>query len=170
MVLFEKSVCFGGCRPDQFPFQLKVENPEYVALQAEITRAIIKAIQDGYSNLFCAMQPGFDLICAGILLEIRDIDPKFNDARLTAVLSHSEGCLSGIWGDVYQGVLERADEVVFGSSRLHPMANLERILYMVERSGRIICYFDGRDGDTAYLVNHALQRGLEIQNLYKRNP
>ena len=166
MVFFEKSVCFGGCRPDQFPFPLKVDNSEYVALQAEITRAIIKAIQDGYSNFFCGMQPGFDLICAGILLEIKDIEPKFANARLTAVLSHAERDLSEVWENVYQGVLERADEVVFGSSRLHPMASLERILYMIERSGRVICYHDGQDAETAYMVNHGLQRGLEIHNMY----
>ena len=36
---------------------------------------------------------------------------------------------------------------------------------MVDRCSRLICYFDGQPGGTAYTVRYALQQGVQLVNL-----
>lgn len=165
MAVSGKSACFGGCPPDHFSFPFEAECTEYIALQAEITRAIVRAIRMGYSNFFSGLRPGFDLVCVGILLEARDIDPRFADIRLTAVWSRPQKDLPGIWPEVYRVALERADEVLTIPPGAPPIANLECAHYMVKKSGLAICYFDGQDPETAYMINQARRYGLDIIDL-----
>ena len=44
-------------------------------------------------------------------------------------------------------------------------AFLNRNRYMVEQSGLLLCYYDGRSGGTAHTVAQARRLGLEIRNL-----
>ena len=70
------------------------------------------------------------------------------------------------WGaERYDRVLERCDAVETVSESYSRGCYQLRNRYMVDRSGRLICYFDGQPGGTAGTVRYAMKKTLEIVNL-----
>ena len=160
-----KTVCFSGYRPEKFPFPLEAGCDAYINLQAGITRAIGESVIAGYSRFLSGMARGFDLICAAILLEMKEISSVYADIELVAVLPFTGHGFKGRWGNIHDMILEQVDEVVTLSDRHHRAVYLARNQYMVEQSGRLLCYFDGQLGGTAHTVRCAIRQGLEIHNL-----
>ena len=81
------TACFSGYRPEKFSFPLLDENHfEYLRLQSDIHKSIIKALELGYHFFLCGMARGFDLLCADILLDIREQNKQYRDISLIAVL------------------------------------------------------------------------------------
>ena len=167
MISKKHTVCFSGYRPEKFPFQLEAGCEEYINLQAGITRAIGESVIAGYSRFLSGMARGFDLICAAILLEMKEISSTYDKIELVAVLPFAGHGFKGRWGDIHDVILEQVDEVVTLSDKHHRAVYLARNQYMVEQSGRLLCYFDGQLGGTAHTVRCALHQGLEIHNLAK---
>ena len=165
-----KTACFSGYRPEKFPFSLESDCESYIGLQADITRAIGESVKAGYTRFLSGMARGFDLICSGILLEMKSLSPVYADLELVAVLPFAGHGFKGKWGHVHDLVLERVAEVVTLAGKYHRDAYLERNRYMVEQSGQLLCYFDGQPGGTAQTVRYALRRGLEICNLADYEP
>lgn len=166
----QQTACFSGYRPEKFPFPLEADCEAYISLQADITHAIGKSVEAGYTRFLSGMARGFDLICSGILLEIKSLSPVYADLELVAVLPFAGHGFKDKWGDIHDLVLEQVAEVVTLSGKYHRDAYMERNRYMVEQSGRLLCYFDGQSGGTAQTVRYALRRGLEICNLADYDP
>lgn len=160
-----QTVCFSGYRPEKFPFPLDADCKAYKNLQAGITRAIGESAQAGYLRFLSGMARGFDLICAAILLEMKEMSSRYADVELVAVLPFAGHGFKGRWGVIHDMALEQADEVVTLSDKHHRNVFLERNRYMVEQSGRLLCYYDGQLGGTAHTVRCALHHRLEIHNL-----
>lgn len=67
------TACFSGYRPEKSPFSLENKtSPQYLWLQQSIHNAIIEALRLGYLTFLCGMAKGFELLCADILLDIRE--------------------------------------------------------------------------------------------------
>ena len=160
-----QTICFSGYRPEKFPFPLEAGCEAYINLQAGITRAIGESVIAGYSRFLSGMARGFDLVCAGILLEMKEISSIYGDVELVAVLPFAGHGFKGRWGTIHDMILEQVDEVVTLSDRHHRAVYLARNQYMVEQSGSLLCYFDGQLGGTAHTVRRAIRQGLEIHNL-----
>ena len=63
--------------------------------------------------------------------------------------------------------MQNADFVYsLGESHI-PGCELRRNKYMVENSSRIIGYYNGLSSGTAHCWNYALEKGLEMVNLYE---
>ena len=160
-----QTACFSGCRPEKFPFPMEAGCETYINLQAAITRAIGESVQAGYTRFLSGMARGFDLVCSGILLEVKKMSPVYADIELVAVLPFAGHGLKGRWGDTHDMVLEEASEIITLPSQANRQAYLYRNLFMVEQSSRLLCYYDGQPGGTAHTYHYAVRNGLEIFNL-----
>lgn len=160
-----KTACFSGYRPEKFSFPMEADCKEYISLQSGITRAIGESVQAGYRRFLSGMARGFDLVSSAILLEMKKMSPVYAGVELVAVLPFAGHGFSGRWGVIHDAVLEEADEVVTLASPRCRKAYLERNCYMVERSSKLLCYYDGQLGGTAHTIRYAVRSGLEVFNL-----
>lgn len=168
MILKPKTACFSGYRPEKFPYPLDSDNQKYMALCRRISRAVELAVDHGYGTFLCGMARGFDLVAGEQVLELKEKRIGFDRVKLIAVLPYQHHNFSGcVWGDIHQRILSRAHETVTLSPNYYSRAFHDRNKYMVERSGRIICYYDGQSGGTAHTVGLAEDKGLEIVNLFE---
>jgi len=161
----QKTACFSGYRPEKFNFPLSVEESEYLQLLKSIRQAILTAVDDGYDNFLVGMAAGFDLIAASVFYELKEADCIPKDISLTAVLPFAGHHPGRDWLERHRDVLEEADEVLTVAEKYSPQALLARNRFMVDRSSRLICYYGGRPGGTAYTVRYARKNGLEIVNV-----
>ena len=72
------------------------------------------------------------------------------------------------WQRRYHAVLSRAVKNFPVSAKYAPECYTLRDRFLVERSSRCICFFDGVPGGTAYTVRYARRCGLLIDNLAER--
>lgn len=152
------SVCFSGHR--SVPFAKRRDLKQ--CLKSEIA----KAYADGFRCFYCGMAMGFDLLAAGAALSLQS---ELKDLQVIAVVPFRGQ--SERWGKEeqakYDAILRIVDDVVVLSERYFNGCLLRRNDYMVNRSSRLIAYFDGNPkGGTFYTVREAKRQGLDIVNLH----
>lgn len=152
------SVCFSGHR--NVPFVKRRELKQ--CLKSEIA----KAYADGYRCFYCGMAMGFDLLAAEVALSLQS---ELNELQVIAVVPFRGQ--SDRWSKEaqakYNGILRIVDDVVVLSERYYNGCLLRRNDYMVNRSSRLIAYFDGNPkGGTFYTIREAKIHGLDIVNLH----
>ncbi|MDL2260530.1 SLOG family protein [Deltaproteobacteria bacterium OttesenSCG-928-K17] len=164
----QKTACFSGYRPEKFAFILHQGNKAYLTLEKSIENAILQAVDDGYSSFICGAAKGFDLVAGSLVVALRESWAELADLNLVAVLPFERhGFSSEPWRTLHKMVLGGASEVVTLASKYHPQAYHDRNRYMVDHSSRLICYYDGQRGGTAYTVKYAGENGLIIVNVAK---
>lgn len=109
---------------------------------------------------------GFDLLAAEAALSLQC---ELKDLQVIAVVPFRGQ--SDRWGKEeqakYDAILRIVDDVVVLSERYYNDCLLRRNDYMVNRSSRLIAYFNGNPkGGTFYTVREAKQQGLDIVNLH----
>ena len=67
-----KKACFTGYRPDKFPFNLNNDNVDFTVLKSRIKTTLLALIEDDCKVFYSGMAMGFDIICAEIVLELKD--------------------------------------------------------------------------------------------------
>ena len=67
--------------------------------------------------------------------------------------------------EIYDRILEEADEVVCLSERYRKGSMHMRYRHLVDRSGICVCYLTKDTGGTAYTVKYAKRKGLRIINI-----
>lgn len=154
------SVCFSGHR--SVPFAKRRELKQ--CLKSEIA----KAYADGYRYFYCGMAMGFDLLAAEAALSLQC---ELKDLQVIAVVPFRGQ--SDRWSKEeqakYDAILRIVDDVVVLSEQYYNGCLLRRNDYMVNRSSRLIAYFDGNPkGGTFYTVREAKRQGLDIVNLHNR--
>ena len=63
--------------------------------------------------------------------------------------------------------MSKADGVIYPTDRQNSHVYHICNRYLVNNFSRLICYYDGQPGGTAYTVEYARKNGLEIINLHK---
>ena len=161
------SASFSGYRPEKFPFSLDDKNHiDYLRFESNLCAAIKKALELGYMTFLCGMARGFDLLCADVLLDIREQHKQYSNISLIAVLPYAHHTFDGGWGELHRLVKQCANQVIITSPTYTRSAYKQRNLYLVENSSHLICYWDGQEGGTAQTVRMAQTRGLTIHNIY----
>ena len=127
---------------------------------------IAKAYADGYRYFYCGMAMGFDLLAAEAALSLQC---ELKDLQVIAVVPFRGQ--SDRWSKEeqakYDAILRIVDDVVVLSEQYYNGCLLRRNDYMVNRSSRLIAYFDGNPkGGTFYTVREAKRQGLDIVNLH----
>lgn len=159
------TACFSGYRPEKFAFILHQGNEAYLALEKRIEEVILQSVDDGYNSFMCGMAKGFDLVAGGMVVALKESWVELAGLNLIAVVPfEGHSFSSDPWRTLHQMVLSAASKVVTVSAHYHSKAYHIRNRYMVDHSSRLICYYDGKQGGTAYTIRYALQQGLKVIN------
>ena len=156
-IIKERSVCFSGHRA--------VRKFEEEALRDKLSRAIDIYIRRGFDTFICGGAVGFDTMAARMVIEKKKLRPT-----LKLVLALPCRDQTSKWTRLddlvaYKEILGAADEVVYTSVFYTAGCMHARNRYMVESSSACIAYKHSDRGGTAYTVDFATKKGLEVINL-----
>jgi len=151
----EKSCCFTGPRPKNFPW--RNENERYtMPLMARLEREIRKAIDKGYRHFISGMSIGVDMYAARIVLKIKREQPDFGITLEAAIPFPSQ---PDKWSETqkaeYVKTLGLADkQTIIGKE--HSVENFnKRNNYMVDNAGLVIAVNSYKSGGTQRTINYA---------------
>ncbi|UQZ90737.1 hypothetical protein C4J81_16600 [Deltaproteobacteria bacterium Smac51] len=165
MTLESRTACFCGYRPEEFSFILKKGHKAYFILEHHISQTILQAVDHGYTRFLCGMIKGFDLTAGVVLAELRKKREHMRKVELVAVLPYVGYGFDDPWQIIYQMVIAQADEVI----TLAPACTRETFLahnrYIIDKSTRLICYYEGNKDDMKYTIEYARKKQREIINL-----
>lgn len=152
----EKTCCFTGHR------ELPLWGRRKIASNLE--KAIVAQIDKGVRFFGAGGARGFDALAARTVLRLKK---QYPDIKLILVLP----CLTQTRGweakdvEEYEHIKAQADKVVYTSQEYTKGCMFKRNRHLVDNSSVCICYLTKEDGGTAYTVNYARQKGLEVVNV-----
>lgn len=160
----EQSCCFSGYRPEKMALAGAVDAAIPDAIYLPLLTAVRRAHEAGCTRFISGMSRGFDLWAAQAVILLRH---ECSDVTLHCAVPYDgqEARWETHWRELHRAVLQRADSAVILAQRYAPECFHVRNRYMVDASARLICYYDGQPGGTAYTVRYAEKRGLVIENL-----
>ena len=135
-------------------------------LKTALKNVIIELYAKGYTNYYCGMAMGFDLLSAEVVLSLK---AEYKELRLIAVVPYRNQNERFSFADKkrYQSILSRADETILLCENYHQGCLLRRNDYMLAHSNQVIAYYDGENkGGTFYTCRKAQVEGLPIINLF----
>ncbi len=152
----EQSCCFTGHR--------KIKKESIPPLADQLFNEIMRLFQLGVTNFYAGGALGFDTLAARTVLAVKMQHPS---VKLHLILPCKEQ--DKYWNReehfMYQKILWECDSVDYVSKRYTPGCMQERNRKLVENSAYCICYQTEPKGGTAYTVNYAKKKGLNIINL-----
>lgn len=157
------TLCFTGHRSQKLPWGFNENDPRCIKMRETTKQKIEKAIIDGYKYFISGMAIGFDMICAELVLELKE---KYPEIKLIAALPCRNQ--DSVWRDQklrtrYKELLKKADRVWCDSETYTNECMLRRNDYMLNNSSKVIALFDGKSGGTASTLKKARERGIEIE-------
>ena len=156
-IIKERSVCFSGHRT--------VRKFEEEALRDKLSRAVDIYIRRGFDTFICGGAVGFDTMAARMVIDKKKLRPN-----LKLVLALPCRDQTSKWTKLedlvaYKEILGAADEVVYTSVFYTSGCMHARNRYMVDSSSVCVAYKHSDRGGTAYTVDYATKKGLEVINL-----
>ena len=155
--MIEETCCFTGHR--------KLPGNKLRAIESRLDREVKRLIETGVREFLCGGALGFDTLAAMEVLRLREEYPWI---RLVFVLPCRNQ--DRFWNEYYKSIYERikskADEIIFTSEYYYSGCMFKRNRALVERSRYCICYLFDTEGGTAYTVDYARKKGLDIINIY----
>jgi uncharacterized phage-like protein YoqJ len=158
-----KSVSFSGHRDTNFDRELGEAGD---ILRARLENAIKAACDSGFSRFYSGMARGFDIIAAEAVLREKNADKP--DISLFCVIPFrgQEAKWPRKWRKRHDDILRVADEIIVLNEGYITGCYHERNRYLVDNSQLLICYYSGKQGGTRHTYKYALEKGLEIVNLW----
>lgn len=152
----EKTCCFTGHR--------EIPERDYNILKQKTKNAIVALIGKGVIYFGAGGARGFDTIAAETVLELKKDYPQI---KLILVLPCPDQTRGWKEDDIrkYNIIKENADKVVFTANHYFSGCMHVRNRHLVDNSGYCICYLTKNSGGTAFTVNYAKTKGLEIHNI-----
>lgn len=154
--------CFTGHRPESLRIAFEEDNPRFIALKSVLSDIIDQAISDGYTDFYCGMARGVDLLCATLILDKAKDNPSL---YLHGVLPCPNQCDGWSERDIksYDEILSACTSKTIMSPFYSRECMLARNRFMVDNSERIIAVWNGfYRGGTAYTVRYAKKQTKEI--------
>lgn len=125
----------------------------------EIGKAILQAVEDGYTHFISGFAQGADLIFAAIVAELKQ---KNRSLCLEAAIPYKKRLQSQY--QTFQDLLAMCDDVTVLCERYTSQCFFVRNRYMVDKSSRVLAVYDGRKrGGTFYTIQYAQKQHKEIQ-------
>ena len=150
------SCCFTGHR--------NIPQRKSRQIQERLRNEIVTAIQDGYTFFYAGGAIGFDTMAAQTILELKEQYPYIKLILALPCKSQAD-----YWKqedkDEYERIIKAADNVVWTSEKYTSDCMFKRNRYLVDHSSLCICYLTRQTGGTAYTVNYARNKGIEIINI-----
>ena len=148
--------CFTGHR--------KMPENELEEVKDRLKKAILNSIEKGYNAFYNGGAVGFDTMTAQTILELKEQYPYIKLILALPCKSQAD-----YWKqedkDEYERIIKAADNVVWTSEKYTSDCMFKRNRYLVDHSSLCICYLTRQTGGTAYTVNYAKNKGIEIINI-----
>lgn len=152
----EKTACFSGHR--NIPINV------YTSLEERLESELTNLIKQGIYNFYAGGAQGFDTLAALTVLKLKK---DFHNIRLILTLPCMEQ--TKYWNEkdkkIYDQILHEADKVVYTSEHYFNGCMHKRNRYLIDNSEICICYLTETSGGTAYTVDYAVKKGLQVINL-----
>lgn len=146
--------CFTGHRPE------KLDASEE-AVKAWLEEQIDQAIVDGYVTFICGCAMGVDLWAGEIVLRKREKNPTIHLIAATPWPGFA-GRWNEEWKMQYDNLLRQADLTVNVCDHYHQGVFQQRNVWMVDRSNRVIAYYNGTAGGTKNTIEYAYKKDIEV--------
>jgi len=160
-----KTCCFTGHRPKTLPWGHDESDLRCVAFKSKIKFTVENLIvAEGYKKFISGMAMGADMICAEIVLTLRNIYPYI---KLECAVPNYAFTESWQPEEVrrYSSILTRADNIkMLNSSKVYSVRDLMlRNIYMVDSADIIVAvYIEGESGGTRNTIDYAISKGKEV--------
>lgn len=152
----KQTCCFTGHR--------NLTADEYQIISCRLEKAIVCLIKKGVCYFGSGAALGFDILSAQAVLKLKSEYPQI---KLILVLPCREQ--TNKWKqediDIYNDIKSKCDKFVYTSEHYYRGCMFKRNRHLVDNSGYCICYMNKNIGGTAYTVNYAKERGLQIYNI-----
>ena len=162
-----RGCCFTGHRPNALPDAGIERKPGMRALDELLSRAVERAVSDGFTEFYAGGALGFDTLAAEAVLRVRQSDSSVSLHLALPGLDQTEG-----WSENqllrYEQIRVGASEVWYSAERCSPASMQKRNRYLVDHASRCVAYLRRMKGGTLYTVNYALDSGVEVDNLAER--
>lgn len=158
----KKTVCFTGPRSQNLPFGFNEQDPRCLKMKTMLKRKITDLIiNDDISHFISGMAIGVDMICAEIVLELRDQYPNISLECAIPCKSQPDR-----WSNEmkcrYFDILEYCDVKTVIQNNYTADCMQKRNMYMVEQSDIVIAVWNGKSSGTGNTVNYARQKGRKV--------
>ena len=155
-----KTCCFSGHR--------QISNEHIILLPEALSSLLDSLVKKGFRHFKAGGAIGFDTIAALKCLELKKKYPELS-ITLELCLPCREQTLG--WSEMeksaYHFVLERADKVRYESDVYTTGCMYARNRRLVDGSDLCVAYLSIDKGGTAYTCSYAMQKGVEVINLYE---
>lgn len=156
-----KVCCFTGHRSQKLPWKFNVEDNRYKQTRNKVKAEIEKAIERGYYHFISGMAQGFDIMCAGIVLELKK---KYQNIILECAVPCKGQ--ERKWPEKeqkrYKKIIKQADRIRCIYDYYIDGCMKERNQYMVNNSSLVIALFNGLPGGTKQTIDYAKAQELEV--------
>lgn len=133
-----------------------------------LTRRLREVVEDsirrGYRYFGAGGALGFDTLAAQAVLDLKRQYPHIRLILVLPCRSQADRW-SGAQKQTYEAIKSQADKVVYISQVYTWGCMHRRNRHLVDQSSLCICYLTRPTGGTAYTVDYARARGLEVVNL-----
>ena len=147
--------CFTGHRPEKL-------NASECDVKHWLEEQIDQAIADGFVTFISGCAMGVDIWAGQIVLEKRKQNPELHLIAATPWPGFSRRW--GVdWQQQYSDLLQGADLVVPVCNQYHRGVFQQRNEWMVDRSNRVIAYYNGSPGGTRNTIEYAERKGVECR-------
>lgn len=154
-----RALCFTGHRPDKLGHTCREEDE----LRLRLQQRIVQAISEGYTDFYCGMAMGTDIIAGELVIALRQ---QYPNLRLIAVIPFpgQSRSWSQSWRARWAGLLRQADDKVILYPAFQRGCYHARNRYMVDRSERVIAVYDGSpEGGTHMTITYAQKKGIAVE-------
>lgn len=145
--------CFTGHR--------SIPLAERARIESDTERAVRGLYARGYRSFVCGGAVGYDQLCAELILRLKK---EYPDMRLELVLpcGDQDKMFSPASKAAYRKTIELADSVEVLNESYTKYCMHQRNRAMADRSSVCVAYCTKPTGGTAYTVDYARNKGLEI--------
>ena len=154
----ERTVCFTGHR--------KIPPEDLPMVSGKLRKTLIDCIEKGYCFFGAGGALGFDTLAAQTVLELKKDYPHIKLILVLPCRNQTRG-----WNEkdiaIYEAIKVKVDKVVYTSEHYFNGCMQKRNRHLVDYSSLCICYLKESKGGTAYTVENAAKKGLQIINLAK---
>ena len=160
-IMIQYTCCFSGHR--------SIEEIHLKSLKDNLQNEIISLIQQKMQYFICGGALGFDTLAAQTVIALKKL---YSHIHLTLMLPCRDQ--DKYWKkcdqQVYQAILDQADKIRYISEYYYRGCMHKRNKLLVDSSCYCVCYLTKEKGGTAFTVNYARKKGLNIINLADRLP